>query len=608
MDWRITTSEKDYTESVAVDSPIIGATVIKSPKGCKDFHFFSKGQTQKVLDVFGYPTKDYPSIQDALDVVATSSLWIASPYKNGKFSGAYVTPNGTVPFIQGTDTATITDYSEISCEVPVAIGNGIISTFTKTLDNAEFYVKESITLNIGGVDVTPTITTSGEIETLADDLLASGSQLDTSTGVLTLVFNLAPTENINAKYNTNMSNTYFTLFSKDQQEGNDLQVKVEKDEDIKNAFNISVFRYNPVAEEYIELGSSPYLVGLNENSKDDYGQNIYIENVFGENNMLFNVEVVNSVVDTFIDDIESVSLTGGNRGDIIEGSDIATTYDFLQDNKKYNLSFVFDPTVSTECITKFDTLRKNYQKFTRFLYATPNVSASTIIADPLTYNGAITNNRGIYLYCLSWGIRTDVYQGSNFLCSNLGLITQKLVQVLENGYGQPAGIDGDGYGGILASGITKLSQSVTDSELEQLDKLNFNPVVVDVTYGYRIDGAKTRNMKKNAYASIGVSSLADTLLSLITSEVLPPRLHKLIDETSYSNVRSGCNSILSTYSTPLEDYLVICDNTNNTPETKAKETLVVQVSVIYKSYANKIHLVLSSSKSGTDLEEFVEKI
>ena len=121
--WRIISNLNDVTERASTSSQIVGATVIKSPKGRNRFCLFSKGETKKVLETFGYPSKEYPSIQDAIDVVAKSDLWIASPYKNGKYGGVFVTESGTISFVNGVTEKEINDFSEIECSATVGIGN-----------------------------------------------------------------------------------------------------------------------------------------------------------------------------------------------------------------------------------------------------------------------------------------------------------------------------------------------------------------------------------------------------------------------------------------------------------------------------------------------------
>ena len=615
--WRMKTVEQDNTEKANTSTPIIGATAIVSPKGPNTFTKFNKGDTQGILNTFGYPSKDYPTIQDALDVVQKCTMYVASPYKDGTYGGAFITKSmGTIPFNTGVSTKEIADYSSVAFTNSVGIGNGSTLSYTYEIKYIEKYNRESLTLSIGGTAHEITITTSENIETITDDvetgILDDGCTLDTETGILTLVFRTAPSTGttISIGYNMNMSDTYFVLFDKNMQE-DDLQIQVTLSEDIEDAFEIVVARYDPINLEYVEVNNSPFVVGLSETSKDSYGDNIYIENIFGSNQTLFDAHVVNSIIDGFMNDESMINLAGGSRGVEVDGADVASLYDQLIDTNKYQLKFCVDGTNFEEVIAKFENLRNNYQKRCRFLYCTADVKGDDIVETPNNYNYGVTANRGLYQYCLNWGIHVDVYQGNNFKCSNMGLIAGRLVDYLNNEANTtsaPAWIDENGVGGILGSSITKLSQDTTSEDvLEMLDNLNFNTVINDYNYGAMIGGWRTRQVKKTDLSNIPISSLVDTLIEAIEKNVLPSRIGKMIDEASYSVVRSGCNSILSTYANRLEDYYVWCDSDNNTAEMRNQERLVVSVGIVPKKFARTILLNFNVYKSGVDVEVEMKK-
>lgn len=608
--WRLQTVENDNTEKTNTSTATMGATVIVSPKGPKTFTKFNKGDTQGILNTFGYPSKDYPTIQDALDVVTKCTMYVASPYKGGTYGGAFITKSmGTIPFNSGVETKTISDYSSVAFTNSVGIGDSTTLSYTYTIEYIEKYKSESLTLSIGGTAHEITISSSENIETISDEdnLLAEGCTLNTDTGVLTLVFETAPSTGttISIGYTMDMSDTYFVLFDKDMQE-DDLQIQVSLSEDVDDAFEIVVARYDPINLEYVEVSDSPYTVGLSETSKDSYGDNIYIENIFGDDQTLFDAHVVTSIVDGFMDDDSMVGLSGGSRGSEVDGSDVANIYEQLIDTNKYQLKFCVDGTNYDEVISKFETLRNSYQKRCRFLYCTADVDGNTIVETPSNYNFGVTTNRGLYQYCLNWGIHVDTYQGNDFKCSNMGLIASRLVDYLDNEANTtsaPAWIDENGVGGILGSSIVKLSQDTTSEDvLETLDDLNFNAVINDYNYGPMIGGWRTRQVKKTDLSNIPISSLVDTLIEQIEKNVLPSRIGKMIDEASYSVVRSGCNSILGTYSNRLEDYYVWCDSDNNTAEMRNQERLVVAVGIVPKKFARTILLNFNIYKSGVDVK------
>lgn len=608
--WRLQTVEQDNTEKANVSTPTVGAIAIVSPKGPKTFTKFNKGDTQGILNTFGYPSKDYPTIQDALDVVQKCTMYVASPYQGGTYGGVFVTKSmGTIPFNQGVSNKEISDYNSVAFIDNVGIGNGTTLSYSYTIKYIEKYKHKTLTLSIGGVAHNISIGVNENIETLSDNdnLLGKGCTLNTETGVLNLTFLRAPSTGttISIGYDMDMSDTYFVLFDKDMQE-DDLQVQVTLSENVEDAFEIVVARYDPINLEYTEVTNSPFLVGLSETSKDSYGDNIYINNIFGDNQTLFDAHVVTSIIDGFINDDSMVNLRGGSRGTEVDGADVANLYEQLIDTNKFQLKFCVDGTNYREVIAKFENLRNSYQRRCRFIYCTADVDGNTIVENPNDYNFGITANRGMYQYCLNWGIHSDIYQGNPFKCSNMGLIAGRIVDYLDNEAtttSAPAYIDENGVGGILGSSIVKLSQDTTSEDvLEMLDNLNFNAVINDYNYGAMIGGWRTRQVKKTDLSNIPISSLVDTLIEQIEKNVLPSRIGKMIDEASYSVVRSGCNSILGTYSNRLEDYYVWCDSENNTAEMRNQERLVVAVGIVPKKFARTILLNFNVYKSGIDVK------
>lgn len=606
--WRIDTTLIDKTNITSTTSPIVGAIVVKSPKGPKDFKLFRKGDVSGVISTFGYPTKDYPSIQDAIDIVSKCDLWISSNYKNGKFGGVFVTPNGTVPFVNGVTTKNFDDVTEIDCEENIGIGDGLNVTFEKTVSNATKVDVTSMKILIDGTD-TEAVFELDEGTTYTITAEGFSGTYDSSDGTLSLTWTVAPISGkiISTSYTIDMSDVLFILFNFNM-ESDDKQIKVLKSTDVDDAFEIYVRQYDVVQNEYLDVNNSPFTVGLSDTSKDNTGTNIYIGNIFNEDLGLFTPQVINSTFTTFTNDTTFKNLNGGNRGDDISETELASVYEELSDVNKFSIKFAVSSFASGEIVSKFETLRNESQKRCRFLYPTSNVTPSTIIADTShQFDFGVTANRGLYQYCLTWGIHRDIYQGNDFMCSNIGLISGRLVDVLNAGGGVPAWIDENGVGGILGGSIVKLAQKATEAELQDLDKLGFNPVIMDNKFGAMIVSWRTRQVKENVYSFIGQSSLADTLIELIEQNVLPYRIGKLIDESSYSEVRNGCDVILKTYANFLEDYIVICSNENNDDETRASQTLVVDVGVIFKGYAQRVHLNFRSFKQGVNIQEEILK-
>ena len=607
--WRVNTRFQDLTERSTTSIPVFGATAIKALKGPKDWFFFEKGATQKILNTYGYPTRDNPSIQDAIDFNLKTGLFVSAPYKAGKFGGAFITKDGTIPFVSGTSTKTITDYAVIPCETPIAIANGQDATYSITIPNHTYYVNQSIEISIDGTPI-GIVASDVSTEVLTTDPSIGSGTYNRTTGALSFTFDpIVPIDSvITATYNINLAdNVYVTLFARDQQI-DDLQIRVSADPDVDGNFSMRVYRYIPTEKEYFEISGSPFQFSIDPLGKDGFGSNIYIENVFNaDDQTLFTPIVVDEVFTTFVNDTSAKNITGGSRGETVTGSDLATAYEDLKDKNKYPVKIIFDGTAEAEVASKFEQLRTSELNRTRFMLCTQNLSATALIADPM----AAANNtvdRGIYYYCLTWGIHRDSFLGKNFLCSNMGLIAGKMADVLILGPGgNPAWIDENGKGGQLGSAITKFSFGATESQLQQLDEARLNPVVYDKSYGNIIKSWRTRQSRISDYAYIPQSSLADWIVERIESEVLPYQLGKEIDDFHMSVVKTKADQILSSVQLWLEDFYVLCDRSNNTDETRAQQRFILTVGVTFVGYANTIEFTFINSPAGTSVEEVIKK-
>ncbi|MGD9678160.1 MAG: hypothetical protein AB7V16_07325 [Vulcanibacillus sp.] len=607
--WRVQTKFVDQTERSDTSIPIFGATAINALKGPKDWFFFEKGETQKIVNTYGYPTKDNPTIQDAIDFNLKTGIFISAPYKTGAHGGVFITKDGTIPFVSGTSTKVIADYSAIPSVADMAVADGVAATYALTLPNFEYYVNQSIDILVDGISINVAATDASTEILTTDPDLGTGTY-DRTTGEL--AFNFSPVltagSEITVSYNINLEdNVYVTLFSRDQQ-ADDLKVLVTADPEIDGNFNMNVYRYIPTEKDYFEINGSPFNFSIDPLGKDGFGTNIYIENIFDEESQaLFTPVVVDEVFTTFVDDTTSIPLTGGLRGVAIEGTDLAAVYDDLKDKNKYPVKIIFDGTAESAVATKFEQLRLSDLTRTRFMLCTENLSATALLADPDTAaNG--TTDRGIYYYCLNWGIHKDSFLGKNFLCSNMGLIAGKMADVLILGPGgNPAWIDENGKGGQLGGAITKFIYSATESQLQLLDKARLNPVVFDRSYGNIIKSWRTRQTRISDYAYIAQSSLADWTVERIESEVLPYQLGKEIDDFHMSIVKNKTDQILASVQLWLEDSYTLCDRTNNTAETRAQQRFILTVGVTFVGYANTIEFTFINSPAGTSVEEVIKK-
>ena len=605
--WRITVNEIDKTQTVGTSPERTCATCIIAPKGPKEWKFYNKSSTQTILDLYGYPSSSYPAIQDALDVNKHSGLWLCAPYKSGLYGGVIVTSSGTIPFVGGTEDQEITSYSAVSCSGILFTGNGNKTVYSGSLTNYQYYNAESIDLYINNVSIDISTTISGNYEVLTSS--EGDGLLNTTDGTLVFTFDTAPSsaEIISDMYTIDVNSiAYFTLFNYNQQ-ADDLKVQVEANTTISGAFDITVTRYDPTAEDYLELTNSPYTVGLSTTSKDGNGSNIYIENIFDDDEQLFVATIQNEEITTFVDDTVAVLVSGGNRGSTLSGTDLTSYYDILLDTNKYSTNLIFDTTGDSAIASEFTSLRiSDDLKYTSFALPTSNVSASDIIASPATYKNSV-NNRGIFYYCLTWGLKTDIYQGNNFMCSNMGVIASQIMESIINDPSvQPMYFNENGNtGGQLDSGIIKFYKTATQSQLKSLDIAHFNPVVLDPIYGAWIVGARTTLNKESTWSYVAQSVETDLMIRDIITNVLTPQQGKANDDYHRGVAKTNTETIINNYIKGIDAYTVKCDRENNTDAILNQQKFILSVAVRFVAYAMTLTLNFINTPFGTDVEEAI---
>lgn len=603
-DWRTKVNFIDKSQSVVTDSLYLSATAIKANKGPEEWVYFPKGSTQKIIEMYGYPSSLQPSVQDVIDANQASGIFVNAPSTSGKYAGAFLTKVGTIPFVSGTTSKTIADYEAVDCVKQMGVGDGVNKVFTLTLPNFAYYNHQSIDILVDGTSVNASATDVAT-EVITTDPDVGDGTLVRATGVLTFTFDTAPLagEIVSASYTIDISSIVYCTFYRYSPQADDFKIQVIENEDEPGTFTLSAYLYDESEKEYLELSNSPFNFSLDPTYKDGFGNNIYVGNIFGENQYQLSVTVQNETFDTYVDDATPVVLIGGNRGSAITGSDLAGTYDDLTDKNTYPVAAIWDSSAESAVATKFSSLRGNALKYTRFYLPTADLSPIAILANPASANNGC-NDRGIRYYCLTWGIHTDTYLGRNFNCSNMGLIMNNVLTILNTDLSvQPAYINENGVGGQLGAGIVKLNQIVEDEQLQQLDRKRFNPVVIDPNYGPMIVGWRTTQSRETVYAYDAQSSQADAIITQIIDQVLTPQKGKANDDYHRSVAKSNTENILSSFSRGLDAFFVKCDRENNNDDVLNRQEFVLSVAVRFIGYASTLTLNYISTKFGVDIEE-----
>jgi len=612
MSWRINTIEQDNSQGVDTSGVTIGYTSILAGKGPNEPILIQKGAKQQVLETFGYPSATYPGIQDVLDYITKSQCYVTAPSSglNELYGGAVIKSTGAVSLATGQTANDDTfDFSSIDVVETVGVGNGVLTNFTLTvgLDDVTEYENTSLVIKLDGVTLTSYAITDAEPEVITATELSAGTYTR-ATGVIDLTFGSAVADGsvITAEYQYDASASALgVVFDKYPSPDSDKGIKLVSNDD--GSFFMSLYLKDGSGNWY-EQASSPIEFSLVENDKNGFGQNIYAPIVFENNNFVTVVINDNLTFSSYVDDTSVIPLAGGSRGDTPAASDIAGGYTEAQDVSAYPIDIFFDTTAESAVATVFETMRESYNLYARYLLPAISQSAADHISDPTTSKNSI-DNRGIYYYCLNWGIHQDIYNDSPFLCSNMGLIAGKHADIVESGFGgySPSWIDESGFGGQLGSSIISLTYGASDAQLEQLQKDRLNPVVMDFNYGPMIRASRTTLSVESDYSYIEHSGLADYIISTVVREVLPLQIKKPNDDFHRVTVRSKTEAILQEVEALLEDYAVKCDRENNGSDVLNQKKFVLTVGVQFTPFAKTIDFIFINSRNGVDIQEVVNK-
>ena len=612
---RIQVNTIDQSRSVVPDVNNIGATVIRASKGGVVPIRIPKGREDLITKIYGYPSSSYPDIWNLIEANKSSSIWVSAPSLNSSYGGVFVTKLGTKPFPGSISSYSSLDFTDIDISKSFFTGNGVTKTFTKTIltvadYSASPYTALSLVIKKNGVEVTNyTITDNGATETIDFDELGTGSSSYTkATALLSVTFQVAPlvTDIYTIEYKINVaSDVYFALFNKNP-EVDDKKVKVAMITDTltDKYFTIDAYYTNPIEDQDIELESSPYTVSLDENKKDGYGKNIYIENIFEDDYYFYPVINTALAVSTFVDDSALVSLVGGDRGDTITGMQLGLGWDYFKNVNKYRVDIFVDFTSEADVLAKFVDLRTTYQKYSAYLFPLSNQNVADTISDniPIT-----TNNRGIYFYWNFCYVR-NTYTNSKILLIPMGRVFQKHAAMVDvyNGLA-PSYIDENGHGGLLGSGILQTVYDPSEEDLQDLWDAKINPIVYDYNYGFMITGQYTSLVIESDYSYIGHSRLADYMISNIVSQALPFQITKLNDSFHRQQVKTITELIINPITLPpynlLREYLIICDETNNSDEVLARKEFILTVKVKFTPFSEWIKLYFINVGQTTTITE-----
>lgn len=165
-----------------------------------------------------------------------------------------------------------------------------------------------------------------------------------------------------------------------------------------------------------------------------------------------------------------------------------------------------------------------------------------------------------------------------------------------------------GYNRGNLLGVTKLAYNPKQLDRDELYKLGVNPIVAFPGQGILLFGDKTAQAKPSAFDRINVRRLFITLEKAI-STAAKYQLFELNDEFTRAMFRNMVEPFLRDVKgrRGVTDFLVICDETNNTGEVIDTNRFVADIYIKPARSINFITLNFIATRTGVEFSEIVGK-
>jgi len=357
-------------------------------------------------------------------------------------------------------------------------------------------------------------------------------------------------------------------------------------------------------------------------AKDGSGSTLYYKNVinnqsdyiwFGDHNASLTdaggtvSDTLTSSTDSFVhvSSVISDSLTGGVDGNSPTAGNIATGFDLLEDAETVdvNLLFAYPDANGVNTIGADLISIANARKDCMAFISPPiedSVNNSTAVTDVKAYADSLNSTSyasldsgAVYVY----DKYNDVYRWIGSAGLTAGLCAN--ADNVADSWFSPAGVN---RGQLL--GVTKLAWNPKKADRDTLYKSRINPLVSFPGQGTMLFGDKTLLSRPSAFDRINVRRLFIVLEKAI-STAAKAQLFEFNDEFTRAQFRNLIEPFLRDVKgrRGLTDFLVICDETNNTGQVIDSNRFVADIFIKPARSINFITLNFIATRTGVDFSE-----
>ena len=309
---------------------------------------------------------------------------------------------------------------------------------------------------------------------------------------------------------------------------------------------------------------------------------------------------------TAVDTPTSESLSGGGDGSAVTDGQLKTAYEKFNDADTVDVGLIIaGPSGSASHVDSMITIAENRKDVV--VFASPQRSDVVNVANSNTQTSNVTDFfngiRSSSYVVFDSGCKyaydryNDVYRYVPLNGDIAGLAAR--TDILADAWYSPAGLNR----GVIR-GAAKLAYNPTKSQRDALYTSRVNPVATFSGQGTILFGDKTGLSSPSAFDRINVRRLFITLEKAI-STASKFQLFEFNDEFTRANFRNIVEPFLREVQgrRGITDFLVVCDETNNTGEVIDRNEFIAEIFVKPARSINFITLSFVATRTGVSFEE-----
>ena len=299
------------------------------------------------------------------------------------------------------------------------------------------------------------------------------------------------------------------------------------------------------------------------------------------------------------------SLSGGSDGSTVTVGQRKTAYEKFQDAETVDIGLIIGGTCSATHIDNLITIAENRKDAIAFVSPeradVVNVtSANTQTLNVIDAYSSIRSSSYVMFdsgYKYQYDRYSDVYRYVPLNGDMAGLAAR--TDLIADSWYSPAGFN---RGNVR--GAVKLAYNPNKTQRDDLYRSRINPVVTFPGQGTVLFGDKTGLSAPSAFDRINVRRLFITLEKAI-STASKFQLFEFNDEFTRANFRNIVEPFLREVQgrRGITDFLVVCDETNNTGDVIDRNEFVAEIYVKPARSINFITLTFRATRTGVSFEE-----